>query len=1462
MFTKIKNLNYKSVSTILVAVTLLVGGFFIASSASAIAAPVSTTVYDATPSALPPNVASLGYQATSTKEFGDYVHLAGAPDRLLKTVTVTMSNWALQSTPANQTFCSTNPTKCTAGGFIHPITVNIYKNTLDGNGVPTTLLATKTVDVTVPWRPEADVTCPGGTAWKAGDNNCYNGLAFNAVFDMSSLNVTLSDDVIVGIAYNTQSYGSAPLGVDGPYNSLNVGVPANQPVTTGADANTDNVFWNTSFAGFYTDGGDGGVGTFRTDTNWTPNGTIAMKIEATPASQSTTVVHQGDLAANFGDVLANPSKWLFYNDETDTIDNTQGSMVTGPGTPPLGTGSAQISVTGTQRRNLATYQFSGTKLGDISTLKFSTYNPSAGNGGSVSRSAYLQFNVDFSGNDSWQKRLVFVPSQNGTVTADNWKEWDAIQGGNAKWNYSGATWPTTATGPDANVVGTPGSTLRTWNAILADYPGIKMRTSDSFFGLRVGEPYADGYTENLDKVVVGTGAIVKTFDFEPTPTTAKVTIDKYINGVQASSANTNSTAFPMHAIYPGGEGDYTLSPVGFNNPDPYKATTSDMPAGSAYSTYENASTSCSNDSQYALVGYTTGNTLSEAAGGTPSQTVPSFTNLSSDKFVIVWNKTCVPLPVHLSPADNSVRTTAEQTSIDWSDVTNWFSPISYIYQAANSLTTNPDGSFTSPVYTSTPLSTSEIPTPGTPAGVYYWHVRAIDSASNSSAWTAPWKLTIDNTPVAPTKYKVHIFKYEKNGATTAQVPNESADPSFPMNAKYDIAGVWTNLDPGDGYVLGDGGGAAGSDDGLRYAANTIPLSAGDDYGTSEVTDGSVVVPADSASCPAGKFRLVGYKTGTTKETALVAEPTTTAPFYSDINSDHYVIVVNEKCGEVLGASTLKVHIYKYLDNGDDDIAQVADDSDAPSFPMTAAWSAENIGSGTGDYVLGNHHGGTALKYAADTAAMSAPADYTTSEVVDNSVIVENEAACSTGKYYLVGYRSGADLESAEAAGTQNSAPIFSGITTDKTIIVINKKCADDLPPPNSCTPNDAANYVSDDSDGGTQVDGHDAVAVTPHPAWTTIPGATWIWSDQPTTDENEQLSATVGTKEFTKTFSISGTPLDSTLNIAADNTYTVSVNGHDLDTGTSGTDSDNFTSADTWTIPAEFLQASNTITFTVTNQEKPEGYTGPNPAGLIFKLTVNSETCEPEAPTTGSLKVTKTTVNDDGTFNFTGNDIAAFSISTESNTGSHTIENLTPGSYTITEGTLPDGWEQTSSTCTGVTVVAGSEATCTITNTFTQPEVVQPSINRSGFSSGGGGGFAACADSKDNDNDGLTDANDPGCHSDNNANNGASYVASDTDEQNGQVLGASTEQQPAGQVLGASSFHFTLFLKMGPPYSSAQADEVMELQKFLNGGGYGPLVVDGKFGPLTKAALIKFQLANGLVGDGIVGPLTRAVLNK
>ncbi len=237
-------------------------------------------------------------------------------------------------------------------------------------------------------------------------------------------------------------------------------------------------------------------------------------------TSETIVVEAADLETDTINAKTNNSgKWFFYNDETDVIDNALGSFVEGPATAPLGDGSAEISVTGTQRRNIATYQFKDVKLADIDSLSFSTYSKSAGNGSPASeRSPYLNFNVDFNNSDTWQKRLVYLPSENGTVVNDAWQSWNAINGGTALWLYSGAMWPAGSVS-DGSILGT---TARTWTDILADYPNAETRSTDSWFGFRVGEPYNDGFTGDVDKVVIGiqTGlnTDTKTFDFEPTET--------------------------------------------------------------------------------------------------------------------------------------------------------------------------------------------------------------------------------------------------------------------------------------------------------------------------------------------------------------------------------------------------------------------------------------------------------------------------------------------------------------------------------------------------------------------------------------------------------------------------------------------------------------------------------------------------------------------------------------------------------------------------------------------------------------------------------------------------------------------------------------------------------------------------------------------------------------------------------
>lgn len=64
-----------------------------------------------------------------------------------------------------------------------------------------------------------------------------------------------------------------------------------------------------------------------------------------------------------------------------------------------------------------------------------------------------------------------------------------------------------------------------------------------------------------------------------------------------------------------------------------------------------------------------------------------------------------------------------------------------------------------------------------------------------------------------------------------------------------------------------------------------------------------------------------------------------------------------------------------------------------------------------------------------------------------------------------------------------------------------------------------------------------------------------------------------------------------------------------------------------------------------------------------------------------------------------------------------------------------------------------------------------------------------------------------------------------------------------------------------PSWQAGRQDQSTKaLQQALNSLGLGPLVEDGKLGPATKAAVIKFQAANGLRADGIAGPLTLAAI--
>jgi hypothetical protein len=211
-------------------IMLAVGIFGGAAPTTALSA---TTIYDSTLSPLPPNLPSLGFECCSIKEVGDDIQFAGT-DRIASQAIVTMSDWAkhadFPSMPAD--------------GWTHQITLNVYAADHTGSDPAAgARLATVTQEFQIPWRPADDlVNCPlPDHAWFSGDT-CYHGIAFNITFDLSALNLTLPNEIIYGIAYNTNTEGYFPIGLPGPYDSLNVGLNTVAGPTVGVDLEPDVLF--------------------------------------------------------------------------------------------------------------------------------------------------------------------------------------------------------------------------------------------------------------------------------------------------------------------------------------------------------------------------------------------------------------------------------------------------------------------------------------------------------------------------------------------------------------------------------------------------------------------------------------------------------------------------------------------------------------------------------------------------------------------------------------------------------------------------------------------------------------------------------------------------------------------------------------------------------------------------------------------------------------------------------------------------------------------------------------------------------------------------------------------------------------------------------------------------------------------------------------------------------------------
>ncbi|MDB5180085.1 MAG: hypothetical protein JWN12_717 [Candidatus Saccharibacteria bacterium] len=245
----------------------------------------SSYVYRGIPATQSANYPSLGYEATSTKEFGDRLTLAGS-GRHLDTVTVSLSSWACQT----GTWSTNDCVSAVGATFAHPVTVNLYA--VNPDGTVDTLITTKTQTVNALYRPSADPThCSGtdlGKWYDAATATCNNGKAFNVDFDFTANAAVLPTDVIATVAYDTSTFGVHPIGSTGPYDSLNVSLPTSGP-STGTDYNTDTMYWDTTYPGY-----SGGL---ISDAGWSPNH-LAINIKASDIDAPTNLTPADGVVTN------------------------------------------------------------------------------------------------------------------------------------------------------------------------------------------------------------------------------------------------------------------------------------------------------------------------------------------------------------------------------------------------------------------------------------------------------------------------------------------------------------------------------------------------------------------------------------------------------------------------------------------------------------------------------------------------------------------------------------------------------------------------------------------------------------------------------------------------------------------------------------------------------------------------------------------------------------------------------------------------------------------------------------------------------------------------------------------------------------------------------------------------------------------------------------------------------------
>jgi hypothetical protein len=219
-------------------------------------------------------------------------------------------------------------------------------------------------------------------------------------------------------------------------------------------------------------------------------------------------------AASAATVTVTPASlhgWSVVHDTCGAASTGSVSFVSGPATPPAGSGSVRFTIgaNGDSYETLRTGQYNGTKLSDLTALDYWTYESHFGTGG---QAAYLDLRVDWNSDGVQDDTITFEPiyqTSQGTVTLNTWQHWSAV---------NGLWWSDTLGGPP------PLFTLATY---IASHPNAAILGGSNpnlILATGCGGAAWTNFVGNADKLTInGT-----TFDFEPAigPPTSKAQCKK------------------------------------------------------------------------------------------------------------------------------------------------------------------------------------------------------------------------------------------------------------------------------------------------------------------------------------------------------------------------------------------------------------------------------------------------------------------------------------------------------------------------------------------------------------------------------------------------------------------------------------------------------------------------------------------------------------------------------------------------------------------------------------------------------------------------------------------------------------------------------------------------------------------------------------------------------------------------